>query len=78
MKQTILSNWTLMRLLRLAMGIAIMVQSVPSKDWTMGILGLLFSAMAVFNIGCCGTSGCNTATKKTIETTKNISYEEVV
>ena len=78
MKRAILSNWNFMRFLRLGLGIVIIVQSVIAKDWTMGIVGLLFTAMPVFNIGCCGTGGCNTALKKTAETTKEISYEEVV
>jgi hypothetical protein len=78
MKQVLFSNWNFMRFLRLGLGIAIIVQSVIAGNWTMGILGLLFTAMPVFNIGCCGTSGCSTPTKKTTETTKDISYEEVV
>lgn len=67
-----------MRFLRLGLGIAIIVQSAIAKDWTMGILGFLFAGMAVFNIGCCGTSGCVVPTKKTSETTKDNNYEEVV
>lgn len=78
MKQILFSNWNFMRLLRLGLGIAIIVQSAMAGNWTMGILGLLFTAMPVFNIGCCGTGGCNTPIKKTSETTKDISYEEVV
>lgn len=81
MKQAILSNWNFMRFLRLGLGIAIVVQSVMAKDWTLGILGLLFAGMAVLNIGCCGTGGCAAPPKKTSETTKeikDISYEEVV
>ncbi len=78
MKQIIFSNWNFMRFLRLGLGIAIIVQAAMAGNWTMGILGLLFTAMPVFNIGCCGAGGCNTPTKKTFETTKDISYEEVV
>ncbi len=79
MKQAIFSNWNLMRFLRLALGIAIIVQSVVAKDWTMGIVGALFTVMPVFNIGCCGAGGCaTTPQKKTSETTKDITYEEVV
>lgn len=78
MKQVIFSNWNFMRFLRLGLGIAIIVQSAIAGNWTMAILGLLFTAMPVFNIGCCGTAGCNTPIKKTSETTKDISYEEVV
>lgn len=78
MKQVIFSNWNFMRFLRLGLGIAIIVQSVMAGNWIMGILGLLFTAMPVFNIGCCGTGGCTTPIKKTSETTKDISYEKVV
>ena len=78
MKQTILSNWTLMRFLRLAMGIAILVQSILAKDIGFAIAGIIFTALPVFNIGCCGTAGCAVPPKKEPSTTKNIDYEEVV
>lgn len=78
MKQAILSNWNFIRFLRLGLGFFIIVQSVIANNWPMGILGLLFTAMPVFNIGCCGTGACNTPTKKTAETTKEITYEEVL
>ena len=78
MKQAILSNWNFMRFVRLVLGIAIIVQSVLVKDWTMGILGLVFTSMPIFNIGCCGVGGCATPVKKNVETTKDITYEEVV
>ena len=78
MKQTILSNWNFIRFLRLGLGIAIIVQSIMTGSWTMGIFGLLFTAMPVFNIGCCGTAGCNTPGKKSSENIKDIRYEEVV
>ncbi len=78
MKQVIFSNWNFMRFLRLILGIAIIVQSAMSGDWTMGIVGLLFTAMPVFNIGCCGTAGCTSPAKKTYETKNDVTYEEVV
>lgn len=78
MKQIILSNWTLMRFLRLVMGIAILVQAVIAKDILFAFAGIVFTAMPVFNIGSCGTAGCATPGKKTQDTTKNIIYEEVV
>ena len=81
MKQSILFNWSFFRFLRLGIGIAILVQAVMAKDALFGIAGLLFTGMAVFNIGCCGMGGCttaNTLTKKTSETIKDIPYEEVV
>ncbi len=78
MKQTILSNWTLMRFLRLAMGIAILVQAVIAKDMLFAFAGIVFTAMPVFNVGCCGTTGCAAPPKKNQDATKDIIYEEVV
>ena len=78
MKQVILSNWTLMRFLRLGIGIAILVQAVIAKDTLFVFAGILFTAMPVFNIGCCGTAGCAVPSKKEPGTTKDITYEEVV
>jgi hypothetical protein len=79
MKQVILSNWNFMRFLRLGLGIFIIVQSVIVKDLTMGVLGILFTIMPIFNIGCCGVGGCATVPpKRSTETTKDITYEEVV
>ena len=79
MLQSILSNWNFMRFVRLGLGIAIIVQAVIAKDWTMGILGALFTSMPVFNIGCCGVGGCATPpVKRNTENTKDITYEEVV
>lgn len=78
MKQMILSNWTLMRLLRLAMGIAILGQAVITKDMLFAFAGIIFTAMPVFNVGCCGTAGCTAPPKKDKDTTKDIIYEEVV
>lgn len=78
MKQAIFTNWNFMRFLRLVLGIAIIVQSIIVKDWAMGLLGLAFTAMPVFNVGCCGVNSCATPVKKSTENTKDITYEEVV
>ena len=78
MKQTLLSNWNFMRLLRLGMGIAILVQGIILKDVLLAFAGIIFTAMPVFNVGCCGAAGCATPLKKSHDTTKEIGYEEVV
>ncbi|CAN5434913.1 hypothetical protein BH11BAC3_BH11BAC3_11220 [soil metagenome] len=59
-------------------GLAIIVQAVISRDLLLVIVGLSFSGMAVFNIGCCGTAGCHTTVKKNVEPAKDITYEELV
>ncbi len=79
MKQTIFSNWNFMRFLRLGLGLAITIQAAMAGDFTMGVIGILFTAMPVFNLGCCGTNGCSTPVKKNVSTTsKETSYEEVL
>ena len=76
MKRSILNNWNLMRFIRLGLGISILIQSITQKDWTIGILGILFISMPIFNIGCCG-GACSIPPLKKEESTKQIVYEEV-
>ena len=78
MKEVILNNWSFMRVIRLLAGIAIIIQAIANKDAIFGVAGFLFTIMALFNTGCCGTAGCYTHMKKTSKTTEEISYEEVV
>jgi hypothetical protein len=73
------SNWHMMRIIRLILAIAIMVQSWYMKDTTTAVLGVVLLATAAFNIGCCGPAGCSTnfgASKKSSE--QDTAYEEVV
>ena len=49
MNQTIFSNWNFMRFLRLGLGLAITIQAAMAGDFTMGVIGLLFTAMPVFH-----------------------------
>ena len=77
MKQTIFYNWNFMRVLRLVLGIFIIVQAVMAKDWRIGLLGIFFTAMPLFNIGCCGAGGCSVPVKKSTENAKDVSCEEI-
>jgi len=78
MKQAILSSWNFMRLIRLGMGIAIIIQGVAAKDIMFSVIGLLLTGMAVLNIGCCGAGGCYSSVEKNSGSTKEIIYEEVL
>jgi len=53
------------------------VQAVMAKDWRIGLLGIFFTAMPLFNIGCCGAGGCSVPVKKSTENAKDVSYEEI-
>lgn len=73
------SNWHLMRIIRLILALAILIQSWYAKDTTTAILGVVLLATAAFNVGCCGPAGCTTPVTKTKSTSpKNTDYEEVV
>lgn len=79
MKQ-VLSGWSLMRGLRLGMGVYALVQSAIDHEPLLAFAGVLLTAMAVFNVGCCGVNGCATnfnPAKSTTQKTENISFEEI-
>ncbi len=77
MKQLLLSNWSLVRVLRVALGIAIVVQAIMMKDVLFGVMGTLLTIMPLFNIGCCTTGTCIAPPGKNKQDTKEIIYEEV-
>lgn len=70
-------NWDFIRVLRLALGIFIIVQSVVSKYWLFVGAGVLFSLMPIMNIGCCGASVCNTPVRKSNGKIEEVNYEEI-
>lgn len=77
--KTISSNWHFMRVLRVLLSLAILVQSWYAKDSTTAVIGLMLLVMGLFNIGCCGPAGCYTPIKKKKEVSPNEPvYEEVV
>jgi len=78
MKDTILQNWTIVRFIRLLIGIGIIVQAVVLQDLLLGAAGLLFGGMALFNAGCCGTAACAAPARKPGKSINETSYEEVV
>ena len=67
-----------MRFLRLGLGLSIVVQSVMVANWAIILFGLLFTAMSVLNIGCCGSTGSAPTVKKSSTSTKDMTHEEVV
>jgi hypothetical protein len=58
MRNKILKGWNASRIIRLAIGIAIVGEGIRSRDTTLIIAGLVVSLLPVFNIGCCCGSSC--------------------
>ncbi len=76
--KTILQGWNVMRVVKLVLGVAILVQGITVKDTLQIVLGLALCVLAVANIGCCGVGRCTVNTRSTSKQTEEIAYEEVV
>ncbi|MBS1509517.1 MAG: hypothetical protein JST86_01655 [Bacteroidetes bacterium] len=76
MRQTLLHNWNFIRWIRLILGVAIMVQAAMVKDAWFAFIGLIFTALALFNVGCCG-GACYVPAKKENREQDEILYEEI-
>jgi len=61
---TLKNNWSIIRVLRLLMGILISIQAYELDNYVLLFLGILFTALPLFNLGC-GSGSCAIPTKKT-------------
>jgi hypothetical protein len=52
MKERILTNWSIRRVLYMAMGGYLIVQSIIDKQYFGVLLGTYFAAMGLFSFGC--------------------------
>lgn len=48
-----------MRILRLVMGIVITIQGIKSGQWIITGLGIMFTALPLFNMGCRANGSCD-------------------
>ena len=72
--KSILNNWTVIRFLRVAIAIVILIQAIYQKDFAFGVLALLLILMAIANVGCCGAGECNVD----VRNKKNKHEEEII
>lgn len=77
MKDLIFKNWNLIRFIRLGFGLFILVQAVIETNILIGLAGLLFTSMAVFNAGCGSSGTCTPSRSRDKVVSKDITYEEV-
>ncbi len=82
-KERLMSNWHLMRIVRLAIGLYMAVGAVYMKEWMFGVMGAFFLYQALADATCCGAGGCNTRTpRQTYRQQKqaqevDVDYEEI-
>ncbi len=56
MLETLLSNWTFMRTLRLAIGAYFLIAGIQENEYLFSIMGGFFVIQAALNMGCVGGS----------------------
>jgi hypothetical protein len=82
-KERLLTNWHLMRIVRLGIGTMMLVMGIQGKDWAMGLFSVFFLYQAVTDTGCCGSRGCSTPPRRGMASpdqariTDTIEYEEI-
>ena len=78
---TFFSGWPFDRYFRLALAILTAFYAISSKEYSILIVTAWLGAMALFNISCCGTKGCNTSTKEQesdgYKNDVTVKYEEI-
>lgn len=82
MKKRIFTNWTLIRVLFLAMGIFVIIESIVSQNWLGILFGGYFASMGLFAIGCVGGNcfggDCYIEpSKKSFDSSDEIEFEEI-
>jgi hypothetical protein len=80
MKTLLLKNWNIMRVLRLAIAVWLLISAFQTKEIMFGLLGGLLLIMAVMNVGCCGANGCAAPMvkrKNKLQKGDEINYEEI-
>lgn len=76
MKQVLFTGWHFARILRMALALAIAVQGIVQHDFPVILIGFLLAATALFNIGCCGPSGCSVPTRS-VKLEEKVEFEEL-
>ena len=72
------SGWTLLKFIRVGLGVLILYSSAQSGHLPGMIAGGLFTILSLFTDGVCFAGGCaSPAPKKTSITSENIEYEEL-
>ena len=74
--KAMLTNWSIMRALRLLLSIAVLVQAMVLKDFTVGLLGTFLLSIVLAYIGCFGASSCILSSKQN-KRLKQIEYEKM-
>lgn len=82
MMATILSNWHFMRIFRAVIAIWAIAEAWRTSEWLLLFPGGIFALQAIFDVGCCGASGCAAPPQRSFGNTsekdaETVAYEEI-
>jgi hypothetical protein len=77
-RQTLFTQWNLVRWIRLIAGVFLLFQAIQLHDSIAGFISILLLFQAITNTGCCGVDGCSVPVSKNAEpSTHEVEYEEI-
>lgn len=71
MKNRILKNWSIIRVVYVILGTMILVQTVMNREWLGVLIGAYFVIMGLFSIGCASGNCAIDSSKNPVQTNKN-------
>ena len=82
MKELFLTDWNLMRMLRVIGGVALVIAGIVKHDTITGAFGLFFAYQGLFNVSCSGGGNCANSVSGNIKMkqsneTDDVVYEEI-
>lgn len=77
LKQLLLTDWSIARWIRLAIGLALLYHALTIGSFLYGVFSLYFLVQAIANTGCCFASACATPNRKS-DPKIEVQYEEVI
>lgn len=73
----LLKNWHFMRLLRAGFALWAITEAWRTGQWLLLVPGGIFAIQAIFDIGCCGASGCATPSERRYGRADSVSAQDV-
>lgn len=78
--KSLLVNWNICRVVRLAVAIPILVLGIREHNWTAVAFGAIFAALGLFGTQCCTTSGTcysNSSVRSNGRVEQQVEFEEI-
>lgn len=77
LKKLLFTNWSLVRWVRLAIGLALLYQAIAVTDSLLAVFSVFFLVQALANTGCCFASSCSAPARETRKANEDVQYEEI-